>query len=160
LGLNSLALEKRIAAGERVLIDTSVLIAYLDGTANDATHDVASHLVDHMVSSGRNPATVSPVTAMELLVRPLRLSPSKAAHVHGFLTHAPHLTLLPLDLFVAQEAATLRATHKFKSVDALVIATGVVAQVHHLVTNDAEWRNKLAPIKDRIKVTMPKDYIT
>jgi predicted nucleic acid-binding protein len=159
LGLNRAAFEKRVAAGERVLIDTSVLLAYFEGSA-DATHPVAAHLIDAMiVGDGRNAGVVSMVTAMEVLVRPLRTAPAAALHVHDFLTHTPNVSLQPVDLHVAQEGASLRATHRFKTPDALVIATGVVSQVHHLVTNDADWESKLAPIKDRIRVTLLKNYL-
>jgi predicted nucleic acid-binding protein len=140
-----------------VLIDTSVLIAYFE--PSDATHDLAVLLIDDLVRSGRNPALVSPVTAMELLVRPLRVAPKAAAHVHDFLVHTPNLTLLPIDLHVAQEAASLRATHNFKAPDALVIATGIVGQVGHLVTNDAEWQKKLASMEARIKIAELSNYL-
>ena len=133
-----------------------MLIAYFD--AGDATNSVATVLVDDLVKSGRNPAIVSPVTAMEVLVRPTRAAPSGAAHVHGFLTRWPNLTLLATDIHIAQEAASLRAMHGFKAPDALVIATGIVGQVAHLVTNDDQWRKKLASIKERIQVTMLRDY--
>lgn len=146
-----------MAAGERVLIDTSLLIAYFDGT--DDTSPIASLLIDDLVKSGRNPALVSPITAMEILVRPLRTAPAGAAHLHGFLTKWPNLSMLPVDIHVAQEAAALRAAHGFKAPDALVIATGIVGQVAHLITNDGEWRKKLAPLKERVRVTMPRDYV-
>ncbi len=75
------------------------------------------------------------------------------------LIHTPNLTLLPVDLHVAQEAASLRATHNFKTPDALVIATGIVGQVGHLVTNDAEWKKKLAPMGSRIQVAQLGTYV-
>jgi len=139
-----------------VLIDTSVLIAYFEPT--DGTHDVAVFLIDDLVKCGRNAAVASPVSAMEILVRPLRVRPASAAHVYDFLTHWPNLTLLSIDLHVAQEAASLRATHNFKTPDALIIATGIIAQVSHLVTNDSDWNKKLAPIKSRVQVTELSDY--
>lgn len=148
--------EKRIPAGDRVLIDTSVLIAYFEPA--DATHDVAVVLIDEFVRSGRNAALVSPVTVMEVLVKPLRVAPKAAAHVHDFLTHWPNLALLPIDLHVAQEAASLRATYNFKTPDALVIATGIVGQVGHLVTNDKSWRTKLGPIKNRVATVELQAY--
>jgi predicted nucleic acid-binding protein len=120
---------------------------------------VAALLIDDFVHSGRNVALVSPVTAMELLVRPLRVAPRGATHVHDFLIHTPNMTLLPIDLYVAQEAASLRATYRFKSADALVIATGIVSQVGHLITNDAEWHTKLLPIKSRIHVAELGNYV-
>ena len=140
-----------------MLIDTSVLIAYFE--PSDATHALAALLVVSFVRTGRNAAVVSPITAMELLVRPLRVAPQSAVHVHDFLIHTPNVTLLPVDLHVAQEAASLRATHNFKTPDALVIATGLVGQVGHLVTNDAEWKKKLAPMGSRIQVAQLGTYV-
>jgi predicted nucleic acid-binding protein len=134
-----------------------VLIAYFE--PSDATHDVATLLIDEFIQTGRNIALVSPISAMEILVRPLRVAPKRVTHVHDFLSRWPNLTLLSIDLFVAQEAASLRATHNFKVPDALVIATGLVSQVSHLVTNDAEWRRKLLPIKARVQVIQTSDYI-
>jgi predicted nucleic acid-binding protein len=149
--------EQRIPAGDRVLIDTSVLIAYFE--PGDATHALAALLVDSFVRSARNAALVSPITAMELLVRPLRVARQAAVHVHDFLIHTPNLTLLPVDLHVAQEAASLRATHNFKTPDALVIATGIVGQVGHLITNDAAWQKKLAPMGSGIQVAELRNYV-
>jgi predicted nucleic acid-binding protein len=143
--------------GDRLLIDTSVLIAYFE--SHDDTHDVAALLIDDFVKSGRNAAVVSPMTAMEILVRPLRDAPKSAVHVRDFLSHWPNLTLLPIDLHVAAEAASLRATHKFKLPDALIVATGIVSQVAHLITNDGEWRTKLTPMKSRVAVTEPRNYV-
>ena len=157
MGLKRSAFEKRVATGDRLLIDTSSLIAYFD--VHDATNDVACVLVDEFVKPGRNAMVISPVTAMELLVRPLRTAPQGAVHVHEFLSRWPNLTLLATDLHVAREAASLRATHRFAVPDALVIATGIVAQVHHLITNDKQWRPKLAPLKDRVGVVELRDYI-
>lgn len=159
MGLKRAAFEKRISAGERVLIDTSVFIAYLSPPTDDETHEVAALLFDDFIRSGRNTAVVSPVTAMELLVRPLRVAPPRAAYVHAFLANTPNLDMPPVELHVAQEAASLRAAHRFQTADALVVATGLVAQVHHLVTNDVQWRAKLAPIRTRVAVTLPRDYI-
>jgi predicted nucleic acid-binding protein len=137
-------------------VDTSALIAYFEG--GDETNAVAIELIDVFVKTGRNAALLSPVTAMEILVRPLRTAPAGVAHVHEFLTKWPNLSLVAADIHVAQEAAALRATHNFKVPDALVIATGIVAQVEHLITNDKEWRRRLAPLKDRVKITELLDY--
>lgn len=151
------SLERAIPAGDRLLLDTTALAAYLDAT--EATHPVARHILDELVASGRNPAVVSMVTVMELLVRPLRAAPGGHRTVLDFLRHHPGLDAVPLDLQMAQEAASLRATHGFKPPDALVIATGIATQVAHLVTNDHKWEPKLRPIRARIRVVQLDKYL-
>jgi hypothetical protein len=49
--------------------------------------------------------------------------------------------------------------HNLSSPDALVVATGVVAQVGHLVTNDKEWATKLRPLGSRLTVCRLDDHL-
>ncbi len=93
----------RIPAGDRLLLDTTVLAAYLDAT--DVTHPVAVCVLKDLVESGRNPAVVPLVTVMEILVRPLRQSPPGHRTVLAFLRSHANLEAVPVDLQVAQEAA-------------------------------------------------------
>ena len=69
-----------------------------------------------------------------------------------FVTRFPNLRPMSVDLVTAQEAASLRAMFRLSMADSLIVATGIVAQVHHLVTNDADWVRKLQPIQGRIRV--------
>jgi predicted nucleic acid-binding protein len=144
-------LERALREGDRVLLDTTSLLAYFD--PRELVSSLAIHTVDELVHSGRNPAVVSMVSVMEVLVRPLRSGVSGPYdQLIDFLTRFPNLRSMPIDLPVAQEAASLRATHRLSTADALIVATGIVAQVHHLVTNDADWVRKLRPISNRIRV--------
>jgi predicted nucleic acid-binding protein len=143
--------------GDWLLIDTSVLAAYLDAT--DATHPVAVCVLKDLVESGRNPAVVSMITVMEILVRPLRQSPPGHHTVLAFLRSHANLDAVPVDLQIAQEAATLRAAHKFTPPDALIVGTGIATQVGHLVTNDGNWKTKLSTISARIKVVQVADHL-
>jgi predicted nucleic acid-binding protein len=151
------SLRAAIADGDRLLLDTSVVAAFLD--ACDANHPIAVHVVDELVASGRNPAVVSMVGVMELLVRPMRAVPPGHHTVLGFLRTFPNLECVPVDLQVAQEAAHLRAASRFSTPDALIVATGLAAQVHHLVTNDRDWAPKLAPMAGRIGVVVVSDHL-
>ena len=150
-------LERDIAAGERLLLDTTVLAAYLDTT--EVVSPVAIRLLDDFVRPGRNHAVISMVTVMEILVRPMRLRPRAHQTVLGFLQHHPNLEAVPLDIQMAQDAAMLRADHRFSPPDALVVATGVECQVDHLVTNDKAWAGKLANMQTRIHVRTLADYL-
>jgi predicted nucleic acid-binding protein len=150
-------LEHDLPAGGRILVDTTLLAAYFD--SSEASHPVARHVMTEFVRSGRNPAIVSMMTVMEILVRPLRRSPPGHQTVLDFLQHHPNLDALPLDLQMAQDGAWLRAAYNFRPPDALVIATGIAAQVGHLVTNDHDWANRLIRVRDRIEVVTIDQYL-
>ena len=53
------SLAQALPAGHRILIDSSVLIAYLNRT--EQVWPVAAHVIDGFVRSGRNEALVSMV---------------------------------------------------------------------------------------------------
>lgn len=146
-----------IADGDRLLLDTTILAAYLDAT--DATHPVARYVLGELVESGRNPGVVSMITVMEILVRPLRASPPGHHTVLAFLRGHPNLECVPVDLQVAQEAAHLRAADRFAPPDALIVGTGLAVQVRHLVTNDRDWTPKLARMAERIAVVQASDHL-
>lgn len=145
-------LETAIPAGDRILLDTTTLAAYLDST--EAAHPVAKHVVEEFVENGRNQAVISMITVMELLVRPMRASPPGHHTVMAFIRNQPNLAAVEVDLQVAQDAAFLRAAHRLSPPDALVVGTGLAAQVGHLVTNDYAWDNRLAPMQARITVCL------
>lgn len=150
----SLLLE-RIAPGERLLLDSSVLAAYLDG--GERTSALAIELLDELVASGRNPAIVSMVSVLETLIRPLRRLPAAHATVLAFYRDFPNLVAAPVDLDVAAEAANLRVAFGLAAPDALIAATGLAAGVALLVTNDRAWAGRLAPLRDRAGVIVLGD---
>jgi predicted nucleic acid-binding protein len=151
------SLLKKIEPGDRLLLDTTVLAAYFD--ADDETHPVARCILEDLVETGRNPAVVSMITVMEILVRPLRSSPPAHHTVLAFLRGHPHLTCVPVDLQVAREAAHLRADKRFAPADALIVGTGLATQVGHLVTNDGDWSKKLEDMAARITVIQTSAHL-
>lgn len=135
----------------RILFDASVIIAYLDG--HDAFSPLAAHLLDEFVWSDRNQAVVSAVTVMEALVRPMRSGPPEGyRHVLDFFQYFPNLKCLPVDLSVAQEAASVRAHFRLGAADAITVATALVGQTSYIVTADREWTSKLKPVADRVNI--------
>lgn len=151
------SLLEAIPEGDRVLLDTPVLAAYLDAT--DATHPVARHVLDELVASGRNPAVVSMITVMEILVRPMRATPPSHHTVLEFLRTHPNLTCVPVDLAVAQEAAYLRAESRLAPPDALIVGTGLAAGARRLFTNDHAWSGRLAAMSARIAVVQTSEHL-
>ena len=151
------SLEQAIPVGERLVLDTTALAAYLD--ASEATHELARHVIDGMVGPGRNPAIVSMITVMEILVRPLRATPHGHHTILAFLRGQPNLTAVPVDLQIAQDAASLRAVQRFSPPDALIVGTGLATQVGQLVTNDRDWARKLAGLEAWIRVCTLADHL-
>ena len=135
------AAERLVPTGAPILLDSSVLLSYLDGS--EPVSPAAADVLDGWVKSGRNPGVVSAVTLMEVLVRPIATGGSAHRTAIGFLYGFPNLRLVALEPTTAQVAASFRATAGFAAPDALVVATGVVVGVRHVLTNDASWRPRL-----------------
>ena len=146
----SRALERAIAPGTTLLLDSSVLIAHVRGDERISEH--ATHVVDQMVRSGRNRAIVCAVSVMEVLVEPRRRDPEVYRDMLDFFEHFPNLRTEPVDLEIARRAAELRADIGFATPDALIIATGLVREIGCIVTNDGEWARKLKPLKPTIPI--------
>jgi predicted nucleic acid-binding protein len=151
------SLELVIKDGERLLLDTTVLAGFLD--AGEATHPITAHILNDLVASGRNPAVVSMVTVMEILVRPMKMTPPGHRTVLAFLRSHPNLDCVPIDLQVAQDAAHLRADKGMKPPDALIVATGLANQVRHVVTNDHNWSTKLVKMQAHLNVVQLSSHL-
>jgi predicted nucleic acid-binding protein len=130
-------LEATIPAGASLLVDTSIVLAYLVGT--ERTSAMAEQLFDAFVATGRNVAAISTVTVEELLVRPFQRGSRAVATVEGFLQHFTDLRLITVSYEVAREAARLRASTGLATPDALIIASAVVSDVDLLLTSDRSW---------------------
>lgn len=131
----------RIAPGERLLIDTSVVLAYLTGT--EATSQAATDLFDGGIANGRYAAVLSAISVAELLVRPFGRGPGTVATIEGFLRHFGDVRVAEVTYDIAREGARLRAATGLAMPDALIIATAVVERIDRIVTNDVAWRGRL-----------------
>jgi predicted nucleic acid-binding protein len=122
-----------------VLIDTSVWIYHLEGS--DEFARPAADVLD-VVESGRVRGLASELTLLELLVRPLSVRRQDVAdHYELLLDQFPNLELVPADRAVLVEAAGLRAQHRLRTPDSIVLATGLLHGATLAVTNDAAWRS-------------------
>ena len=130
-------LETALPAGLSLLIDTSVVLAYLTGT--EATSPQATQLFDSFIANGRNPAALSTVTVQEILVRPFRRGSAAVATAEGFLRHFAEIRIVDVSYEIAREAARIRSVTELRTPDALIIATAVVTAADVVVTNDRSW---------------------
>jgi predicted nucleic acid-binding protein len=119
------------------VLDAGVLIAVLNG--DDAHHQRARQFV--AAARDRGDRLVVPASAYaEILVAPLRQSPSSGDAVDDFLEALP-ASVEPATRQIARMAASLRAEHggRLRLPDALVVATAIVLDASRVVTTDARW---------------------
>jgi predicted nucleic acid-binding protein len=136
LGVAAERLASVVPAGARIVVDTNVVIAYLEGGRQIT--DAAKLIVDTWLYSGRNVGYVSVVAAMEVLVGPRRANAALQPYL-DFLERYPNLTCVPVDMAVAREAARLRSGTPLKPPDALIVATAIAVGVDAIITNDTAW---------------------
>lgn len=123
-----------IPPGQRILVDTSVVLAYLTGT--EAHSPAATRLFDDFLATGRDVGALSMVTVGEILVRPFRAGPRAVATVDGFLRHFSSVDLVEIDHAVVREAARIRAMTDLRMPDALILASAASADCDLMCTAD------------------------
>ena len=134
----AVSLEAAIDPGELLVVDTSAILAYLDGT--ERVSGAAAVVFDQLIASGRNAAVISAVAVTEVLVRPLRAgSTSATGTVEAFLRSFPNLSIQPVTYEIAREAARIRAATALRTPDAMILATAAVVASQVVVANDDRW---------------------
>ncbi len=134
-------LAARVRPGQTMVVDTSVVLAYIGG--GEAVSDLARQVFDAFAATGRNVVAISTVTVTELLVRPFQRGPSVLAVAEGFLRHFAELHLIDVTYDVAREAARIRAATGLRTPDALIVASAIASNADVLVTNDRSWPTRL-----------------
>ncbi len=123
-----------IVDGDRVAVDSSGFISYLNGTED--TSSACRWIFDELIGLGRCDGVVASVTVAEALLRPIRQGRRAVQGVLDVLESFDRLQVRSADFLVAAEAARIRAETGIPLPDALVIATAVLTSSHVLVTND------------------------
>lgn len=133
-----------LQAGDRLVVDTSVVIAYLRG--DEPISPLATVVFDEFVANERNPAVLSAVTVAEALVWPITAGGRALSAMRTFLLAFPGMAIRSTDFLVAAEAARLRAAAGISMPDALIAATATLTSSRWLITNDRVLRDRLASI--------------
>jgi predicted nucleic acid-binding protein len=140
------------------LLDSSVLIAF--HSPAERAHALAEHLLARVAAdSDRLQGTYSVISAIELLVRPIRTGLERFTFMHAFLTQFPYLTELPVDMVVAVQAANLRAVAGVALPDAVVIASALLAGCEAIITNDERWKRRGEPLFRQFTWVYLDDYV-
>lgn len=152
------ALEGAVAPTSLIALDASATLAYLTGA--EAASPAATWIFDGCISTGRNPAVLSTLTAAELLVRPFRTDDASIATVEGFLRFFGSIRLADVTYPIAREAARVRATTGLSMPDAIVIATALEHRAEIVVTNDRQWPAAIDAAAGPVRVLRLGSFVT
>lgn len=128
--------------GKIVGLDTAPFIYYIELHAGYA--DLLFPFFE-AVERGEITAVTSVMTLLETLVVPLRRGDAKLAEQYrGILYDTDNLVTMPLSPEIAEEAAQLRALHKFRAPDATQVATAMKYSASVFLTNDRQLQRASA----------------
>jgi predicted nucleic acid-binding protein len=126
---------------KKVLIDTSIWIYHFEQHPQLA--GAAGKIIESL-EEGEFRGVASELTLLELTVRPLQLGRQDVADDYEvLLDYFPNFELEPISREILLDAAALRARQRFRTPDAIQIATGLRTGATLAVTNDEGWRNFL-----------------
>lgn len=148
-------LESAIPVGARILIDSSVLVAHIEG--GEVVSQLATTIIDGFLRDARNDGVMSTVTVSEVLVRPHRRG--RARDIGMGVLEMPGLTLRSVDFLVAAEAARMRAESSLRLPDAIVLATGILAGATCFVTNDRRMAAAAPALAPGLQVCLLSDHL-
>ena len=123
--------------GGRVYVDTNAFIYLLEGAPihGDAVAELLAASERHELF-----ACTGDAAHAELLVKPMRDGSSAGVGViDALFAQTRMLQVLPHDAKVFRLAASLRASHRLRFIDALHLATALSQRCSHFVTNDGNF---------------------
>ena len=127
-----------LKSGDIVFVDTAPFIYFFENHPDylpimqgffDQVYGVQAQVITSMV------------TYIELTSPPIRMDDQRLARKYReYLTHSDNVTLLPLDITIADEVVNLRAKYAFKTPDAIQLGTAFAAGADYVLTNDRQWQ--------------------
>lgn len=148
------SLRAALATYTRVGLDSSVLIYHLEGLPPYAS---LTEILFTDLARGAVAAVISTISVTELLVKPLAdRAADKVRICEAFLEGLPNTQFVPPGIAIAKVAARLRAAHRLRTPDALILATALEEGATAFLTNDA----RLKRIENEgISVLVLDDYL-
>ncbi len=148
-------IDARIAPSQRLILDTSVLVAFFKAT--EPVSGLSRTLIEGFLAHGRNEGYISALSIGEVLVRPALTGDARG--VAFDILDMPGLELRSVDLLVGAEAARIRGVSRLPMPDAIVIATGVLTSSDVLVTNDRRLAAVAPQVVPEMDVVLLSDLI-
>lgn len=122
-----------------IYLDSPPLIYYIQ---EHRTFSKVVRPIIEAIARGEKEGVSSYLTLLELLIMPLMKGREDlAAQYRHLLLKSAHMRLLPLEEGVAEEAARIRAGYRFRTPDAIQLASAKLAKADLFVTNDKRLRS-------------------
>lgn len=132
-----------IELGQRVYIDTNIVIYAIEGLANYAAQ--IQPLLQAMKAAEVLVVT-SELTLAETLVGPIKTNNLRIQQTYrSFLVTTVILEVVPVSRRILEDAAQWRATSKLKLPDAIHLATALQYQCDSFLTNDVVFKSLNLP---------------
>ena len=133
-----MTLVEALGGAQRAVLDTMVLIYYFE---DSAVYGDRAESVIRSASSGLFEAIITPVTAAELLIKPLQTErPDIADSYRTAMAHLENASRCALSWDAGCMAGALRARYGLPLPDMMQVATALEADSCALITNDKALR--------------------
>ena len=126
-----------LKSGDIVFLDTAPFIYFFE--QNPDYFPSLKMLFDQLYETDAQVIT-SIITYIELTTLPARNGKVQLVRKYrDYLTNSENISLFPLDLNIADHAVELRASHQFRTPDAIQLGTAVACGADYIITNDRDW---------------------
>jgi predicted nucleic acid-binding protein len=135
-----------------IYLDTAPVVYFIE--ENEDFCSLVEPVIE-AIDGGTKQGLSSYLTLLEVLVKPLEQDrPELAEQYRDLLIQSPHMRLMDVNEAIAEEAARIRARYKFKTPDAIHLASAKLGGADVFVTNDHQLRQFLD-----LKVIVLRDYV-
>lgn len=133
-----------LKSGDIVFLDTAPFIYFFE--QHPDYFPSLKMLFDQLYETDAQVIT-SIITYIELTTLPARNGKVQLVRKYrDYLTNSENISLFPLDLNIADHAVELRASHHFRTPDAIQLGTAVACGADYIITNDKDWQ-RFKPIR-------------
>ena len=131
-------LQQRVRACPVICLDTVTFIYHFE---DNPTYASLTELIFADIEAGTIEAIASTIAFAEAMTGAKKAkSDALALRYRAIFANYPHLTIMPLDMQVAERVADIRCRYGLKAPDAIAVATALVHHAQALVTNDRNLR--------------------
>jgi len=143
---------KQLVRGKSLFLDTAPLVYFIE--KNIRYHSIIKPVISQ-IDALETEAITSTITLMEVLVHPFRDGNTKLANKYkAILLASKGLITYEISHTISQQAAMLRAKQKWKTPDAIQLATALHHKADYFLTNDSALRKV-----NGLKVLVLDDYL-